>query len=182
MQDPINNKRDDTNLSMVVNATLLDIYNGENITVHEDQPWAYKFHVPHWPEGEDILLGRGEAELKVGMGYMLHGHLSINEGKGWTRTAYEIDDAVELCSIARPEDRAPEFRVSGLILAIKDGWVTLGWERNDDDLGNFAWVYVKAKNNTATDNMLFKRCYMEGKMDGYDRMKDWIADAITIAT
>lgn len=181
MDDVIYNKNDDTNIAMVINATLIDTYNGEDITVHAGQTWAYKFHIPHWPKGEDILLGRGEAELQVGMGYMLHGHLSINEGKDWTRTAFEVDDAVELCSAARIEDRAPEFRLSGLVLKIKDEWLTLGWERYDDDLGNFAWIYVKAKCPIATKDMLYKQYYVEGVMNGYDRMKDWVANTITVA-
>lgn len=181
MDDVIYNKNDDTNIALVINATLIDIYNGEDITVHEGQPWAYKFEVPHWSPGENILLGRGEAELQVGMGYMLHGHLSINEGKDWTRTAFEVDDAVELCSVARPEDRRPEFRLSGLVLEAKDEWITLGWERYDDDVGNFAWVYVRIRWEAANENMLFEQYYVEGHMNGYDRMEDWVATLVTLA-
>ncbi|KAJ8059025.1 hypothetical protein OCU04_012005 [Sclerotinia nivalis] len=181
MDDVIYNKNDDTNIAMVVNATLIDTYNGEDITIHQGQPWAYKFEVPHWPDGENILLGRGEAELEIGMGYMLHGHLSINEGKDWTRTAFEVDDAVELCSAARTEDRCPEFRLAGLVLEAKDKWITLGWERNDDDVGNFAWVFVKIRWEATDGDMLFKQYYVEGYMNGYDRMKDWVATLVTIA-
>ncbi|KAI9640400.1 hypothetical protein NHQ30_011145 [Ciborinia camelliae] len=181
MDDVIYNKNDDTNIAMVVNATVIDIYNGENITVHQGLPWAYKFEVPHWPAGANILLGRGEAELQVGMGYMLHGHLSINEGKDWTRTAFEVDDVVELCSPARTEDRRPEFRLTGFVLEANDGWITLGWERNDEDLGNFAWVYVKVRWDAAAKDMMFKQYYVEGEMNGYDRMKEWVATTITFS-
>ncbi|RAL61899.1 hypothetical protein DID88_002962 [Monilinia fructigena] len=167
MDDVIYNKNDDTNIAMVINATLIDTYNGEDITVHAGQTWAYKFHIPHWPKGEDILLGRGEAELQ--------------SRQDWTRTAFEVDDAVELCSAARVEDRAPEFRLSGLVLKIKDEWLSLGWERYDDDLGNFAWIYVKVKCPIATKDMLYKQYYVEGIMSGYDRMKDWVANTITVA-
>ncbi|ESZ90706.1 hypothetical protein SBOR_8900 [Sclerotinia borealis F-4128] len=181
MDDVIYNKNDDTNIAVVINATLIDTYNGEKITVHQGQTWAYKFEVPHWPIGSKVFLGRGEAELQIGMGYMLHGHLSIDEGKNWTRTAFEVDDAVELCSAARAEDRVPEFRLSGLVLEAKNGWITLGWERYDDDVRNFAWVYVKVHWAAAAEDMLFQQYYVEGHMNGYDRMKDWVATIVTVA-
>ncbi|KAF7896734.1 uncharacterized protein EAF01_009137 [Botrytis porri] len=181
MEDAVYNKNNDTNISLVVNATLIDIYNGAKITVHKGQPWAYKFFIPQWPEGANTLIGRGEAELKIGMGYILHGHLSINEGKNWTRTAFEVDDAVELGSTARQEEKCPEFRVSGFVLEAKNGWITLGWERIDDDVGNFAWVYVRVQWEEANEDMLFKQYYVEGHMNGYDPMKDWVATLVTPA-
>ncbi|TGO66811.1 hypothetical protein BOTNAR_0053g00040 [Botryotinia narcissicola] len=181
MEDAVYNKNNDTNIALVVNATLIDIYNGGIFTVHEGQPWAYKFSIPQWPEDQNILIGRGEAELKIGMGYILHGHLSINEGKNWTRTAFEVDDAVELCGTARESEKRPEFRLSGFVLEAKNGWVTLGWERVDDDVGNFAWVYVRVRWEAANEDMLFKQYYVEGQMNGYDRMKDWVAILVTLA-
>ncbi|QSZ32166.1 hypothetical protein DSL72_001737 [Monilinia vaccinii-corymbosi] len=181
MEDAINNKDDDTNIAIVVNATLIETYHGANISVHADQTWAYKFHIPHWPRGADLLLARGEAELQLGMGYMLHGHLSINEGRGWTRTAFEVDDAVELCRAARCDDPAPEFRLAGWVLETTDECVTLGWERYDADWGNFAWVYVKVRCPVASEGMRSRWFYVEGTMDGFDRMRDWVANTITPA-
>jgi hypothetical protein len=175
MDSHIFSKRNDSNITMCVYATLLEQFDGSEISVHGNQVWAYRFLVPHWPAENNIMLARGDEPLILGHGYILNGNLSINEGRKWTRTAFEIDDAVLLNAPAdATHDPHPQFRMAGLVLSVEEGHILVGWERYDDDLGNFAWVYAKLEYAAAGQDMRVKKYWFEGNMNGPDRMKDWV--------
>ncbi|PQE15119.1 hypothetical protein CJF31_00007196 [Rutstroemia sp. NJR-2017a BVV2] len=177
MDGHIFSKRNDSNITMCVYATLVEQFDGSEISVHDNQVWAYLFLVPHWPADKNIMLARGDEPLTIGTGYILNGNLSINEGRKWTRTAFEIDDAVPLRAPAdATRDPHPQFRMAGLVLRVEDGRVLVGWERYDDDLGNFAWVYAKLEYKAAGEDMRVKKYWFEGNMNGPDRMKDWVVN------